>query len=356
MIITRLSPSAYNKFEECPNAFFIDYVLKLRGLVGKAAEKGTAVHAVLEILAEAKLAEQEGRLPCDIEHDSVTINVADIWAIDIESLCKFCYDHYTSIADHLDWKPADLRDVQKWVNLVLDSNYDPRKKTIFATEQYFKLPIQRDWAHYKFTSSVTGEVNEGKFCISGIIDIVYQEDENTLHCLDYKTGSARKDWITGEKKTFDKLMEDPQLRMYHYALKQMYPDIKNFLVSIYYMRVDNKPITLAFSDSEYDKTEEMIMRRFKQIKDTQIPPLNKTWKCKKFCHYGKTSFSKEEHGIEPLTEFRGGQLNKRGETMCMCSQVALSVRKVGMDKTVEEYYQGEDKKKVNENKKENTET
>lgn len=339
MIVTRLSPSAYNKWDECQNAYYIDYVLKWRTAVGKAADKGTIVHAVLEMLAKAKLQHQQGKDIC-IEHESLgePLCASDLWDFDIPALVYNTYDWYTTTKfSHQDWKNQDLVECQKWTGMVVDGPYDPRNKNVWSTEQYFKIPLNKDWATYEHVNE-DGSTERRPLSVTGIIDVVYYHDDiNCLESNDYKTGRQRKCFITGKEKDYDALMKDPQLRIYHWAMKKLYPEREHFLISIYYMRVDESPITLTFSDKDYEETEDMIYARFKDIIDTQIPVLNKSWRCKRFCPFGKQSFSEEEHGIKPMIEYRVGQLNKPGEKMCMCSQVNLKVHKIGIDKVTEEY-------------------
>ena len=58
MDITYFRSSSYNCFNLCQMQYFIEYVLGWENKVGKAATKGTITHKVLEVLAQAKLAEQ----------------------------------------------------------------------------------------------------------------------------------------------------------------------------------------------------------------------------------------------------------------------------------------------------------
>ena len=60
MIVTYFRSSSYNQYSMCPQAYYMTYVLGHQSPSGQAAEKGTIVHKVMECLAQAKLAHQQG--------------------------------------------------------------------------------------------------------------------------------------------------------------------------------------------------------------------------------------------------------------------------------------------------------
>ena len=130
--------------------------------------------------------------------------------------------------------------------------------------------------------------------------MITQPNENTAEIIDWKTG-RRLNWATGEEKTQEKLEVDPQLMIYYYAVKKLYPHIDNEIVTIYFIH-DGGPFSVAFDKSDLYKTEQLLKDKFKKIQHTLKPRLNKSWKCTKLCHYGKTTF--EGTNIEPITEYR----------------------------------------------------
>ena len=91
------------------------------------------------------------------------------------------------------------------------------------------------------------------------------------------------DWATGEEKTQEKLFNDAQLRIYHYAMKHLYPHDDTFLVTIYFIN-DGGAFTIHLQDEDLPKTEEMLKKKFQLIKETEKPNLVKSWKCSKLCH------------------------------------------------------------------------
>ena len=60
MLTLNISPSGFSTHEGCETDYFISYVLGHRGPGNIAADKGTIVHKVMEILAKNKLALQNG--------------------------------------------------------------------------------------------------------------------------------------------------------------------------------------------------------------------------------------------------------------------------------------------------------
>lgn len=109
-------------------------------------------------------------------------------------------------------------------------------------------------------------------------------------------------------------MVDPQLLIYYYAIRKLYPDIKNLIITIFFIN-DGGPYTLCFTDSDFVKVEKMVRAKFEKVKNTTIPRLTKTWKCSKFCYFGMNSFP--------------------GSSKTMCQDIERDIRTKGMTKVVE---------------------
>ena len=146
----------------------------------------------------------------------------------------------------------------------------------------------------------------------------------------HNTG-RRLDWATGEEKTYKKLCNDPQLMMYYYAIQHLYPEIDNFQLVIYFIN-DGGPFTLFFGKHQLPEIERIIREKFETIKESDFPILKKTWKCTKFCHFGRTSF--ENTSVLPIIEKRPHQITPVGEPMTKCEQVKYCIEKRGMDSVV----------------------
>lgn len=168
--------------------------------------------------------------------------------------------------------------------------------------------------------------------------IMVDSPDNTYLCTKnfiptHNTG-RRLDWATGQEKTLDKLQNDPQLRIYHYAISSLYPQYEHIICTIYFIN-DGGPFSICYDKSDLPQTENMLRRKFDLIKQTQIPKLNKTWKCTKLCHFGKTTF--ENSHVLPILEYRDGQVCSKDTYMTKCEQIKHDLEVKGVNNVIDEY-------------------
>jgi hypothetical protein len=314
----------------CEQQYFFEYVLGYRGPSNQKADKGTIVHKVLEILALIKHNEQK---KISVFEDDVVGSV-DINQYNLDVITKDVYDYYTSKFNHHKWTEKDFSDCKLWVNKAISYNngmFDPRNRHIVCPEQHFDIVIDKPWAKYKYNTS--DGILEGDLAIKGTIDLITQIDKNTFEIVDWKTG-RRLNWATGQEKTQEKLEDDPQLRIYHYAVQKLYPHIDNIMVTIFFIN-DGGAFSVYFDKSDLPKTEAMLRDKFEIIKKTRKPRLNKSWMCSKLCHYGKTTF--ENSQILPVIEYRDNQTCQKDSFMTKCEQVKHDIELKGIDAVVDEY-------------------
>jgi hypothetical protein len=314
----------------CEQQYFLEYVLGIRSPSNKKADKGTICHKVLEILAYIQLGNQNNE---KLYNDDIMgeINIKDY---DLDHIIEQVYSYYTSQFKHHEWELKDLKDCRLWVNKAItayNGSFDPRNRTILQPEQHFDILINKPWADYRYKTK-DGTL-EGKLAIKGTIDLITSVNDNTIEIVDWKTG-RRLDWATGEEKTLAKLQNDPQLRIYHYAVSQLYPHIEHIIFTINFIN-DGGAFSVCYDHSDLPKTEDMIRRKFETIKNTQIPQLNKSWKCTKLCHFGKTTFE-NTHAL-PILEYRDGQLCKVDAPMTKCEQIKHEIEVKGIDNVVDQY-------------------
>jgi hypothetical protein len=308
--------------------YFIEYNLGIRSPSNKKADKGTICHKVLEILAGIKLSMQN--------NESVYVDdiLGDIKVNDynLTHITEKIYNYYTSQFKHHVWEPKDYKDCHLWVNKAItehNGNFDPRNRNILQPEQHFDIVIKKPWAYYKYNK----ENLEGYLAIKGTIDLITKVNDNTIEIIDWKTGK-RLDWATGQEKTLAKLQDDPQLRIYHYAVSNLYPEYDHIMVSINFIN-DGGAFTICYDKNDLPKTENMIRMKFDAIKNTKIPQLNKSWKCSKLCHFGKTTF--ENSSILPIIEYRDHQICKVDTYMTKCEQIKHDIGIKGIDTVIDEY-------------------
>lgn len=330
MIITYFRSSSYNAHSMCEQQYFLEYVLGWRGLSNKKADKGTIVHKILEILAVIKKAEQDKET--SINDDILGKIQTDDYSLD--EIINQVYDYYSGVNTHHEWFDKDRDDCYNWVYKTLKFNngmFDPRQREIVCPEQHFDFVIKQPWAKYSYDTP-EGKL-EGYLGLKGTIDLITKVDDNFYEIVDWKTG-RRLNWATGKEKTQECLEKDPQLRIYHYAASQLYPNIENIMISINFIN-DGGPFSICFNKSDLIATEQMLKEKFEIIKRTRKPRLHKTWMCSKLCHFGKTTF--ENTHVPTMTEYRDNQVCKKENIMTKCEQIKHDIELKGIDNVVEEY-------------------
>lgn len=314
----------------CEQQYFLEYVLGWRGPSGQKADKGTIVHKVLEILAFIKQASQNNKT---LVSDNI-IGKIDINNYNLDDISNAVYDYYATANNHHNWKDKDRKECIKWIYKAIEFNngmFDPRNRNILCPEQHFDFVIDRSWSKYKFDTA-DGAI-EGNLALKGTIDLITKIDDNFLEIIDWKTGK-RLNWATGKEKTHEQLENDPQLRIYHYAVNHLYPEIDNVMITINFIN-DGGPFSMCFQKSDLIKTELMLKEKFEKIKSVKRPYLNKSWMCKKLCHFGKTTF--ENTSIDPMIEYRDNENIEKGQFMTKCEQVYHDLQLHGMENVVQSY-------------------
>jgi hypothetical protein len=306
-------------------------VLGHRSPSNKKADKGTIVHKILEILAGIKLAQQNSK---NIYVDDI-IGDVDVNVYDLEIIIEQIYTHYSSQFKHHVWEPKDLKDCRNWTYKALSDHngaFDPRTRLIVKPEQHFDIVIDKPWADYQY--EIGGGVLEGKLAIKGTVDLITEVNSSTLEVIDWKTG-RRLDWATGQEKTLEKLHKDPQLKIYHYALSKLYPSYDHVIMSINFIN-DGGAFSICFDKSDLASTEDIIRKKFEEIKKCKRPKLSKTWKCTKLCHFGKNTFQ-DHTSILPILEYRDGQVCSKGSYMTMCEQIKHDTELHGIKSVIDNY-------------------
>jgi hypothetical protein len=312
--------------------YFISYVLGHQSASGKKAQLGTVVHKVLEVLASCtkKIQDTPEKKSLYITDDAIgKVNFTKKnlhTKTFVYKILDRSYDYYTENCTHK-YTGADKKFCTTQVNVALDYNdgqFDPRKRHIVDTEPQFDIPIEEPWA--KFKHVVDGKEVEAQLAIKGTIDLVTKVDDKIIEVVDWKTGQ-RKNWATGEQKTYEKLMEDPQLLLYHYAISKLYPDYEQSIMTIFFTR-DGGPFSMCFDESDQKKFLKMLEDRVKQIRHNEFPrpcSRNRTsFKCTRLCDFYKknwegTNISMCEHVENHLTAFG------HDETVKKCTKEGFSV-------------------------------
>lgn len=320
MLVTYLRSSSFNCHETCPLSFFIEYNLGIRGKSNIKADMGTCVHKVMEVLAINKKGLQDKAKECE---DDIYGKFKPTKKPNINKIIEKVYAHYSKAFSHHNWTEDEFAKVKLWVEKTLsfgDGAFDPLNQNIYSPEMEFDIAIDEPWSN-------------GEYFIKGTMDLVVAHGDGLYEIVDYKTG-RRLNWGTGEEKTFEKLQQDPQLKLYHYAATKLIPDAKEIMVTIYFIN-DGGPFTMSFGPAELESTVEMLRQKFEEIKATKLPKQNKSWKCSKLCNAGKTTF--ENTHVAPIIEGRNGKTTPQGQIMTKCEQTYYAIQKYGIDFVQENY-------------------
>jgi hypothetical protein len=304
--------------------YFITYVLGHQPDSGKKAELGTIVHKVMETLAQLKKYQQDNpkKLTLSIEDDALkTVSIKKNELLTdtlVDKLLSRSFDFYTGGSKHTFTKgDKDLCLKLVWDTLKYnDGQFDPRLRKIVAAEPHFDIPIDEDWAFYEY--EVNGQKVKGQLAIKGTIDLVTETEEGIIEVIDWKTG-RRLDWATGEEKTYGKLCSDPQLLLYNYAISKLFPQYKQSIMSIFFIK-DGGPFSMCFDKADEKRFLEMLKERFLDIKKNEKPqpisPNRENWKCTKLCHYCKNKWPETDQN--------------------MCIYIENSIKTNGMEQTIKD--------------------
>ena len=325
MIVTYIRSSSYNGYDYCQMQYFLTYVLGHRSDSGKKADLGTMVHKVMEVLAGLKKFQQDNprKKYLVVDDDAVAqvrIHKDQLLTKEcVEDLVDLSFNSYKKGSKHK-WTAADRKEVSRLSWLALDWNegqFDPRYRNVVDPEPHFDIPIEEDWAKYEYEMP-NGEVIQGRLAIKGTIDLVTKVDDDTIEVIDWKTG-RRLDWASGQEKDFKKLTSDAQLLLYNYAISKLYPDYKQAIMSIFFIK-DGGPFSMCFDKSDQEKFLGMLKNRFEEIKANVSPkPLRDDrshWKCTKLCHFYKNDWP--------------------GTDTPICIHVGNKIKSDGLEKTVKD--------------------
>ena len=324
MLVTYIRSSSYNNYAYCQMQYFITYVLGHQPDSGKKAELGTIVHKVMECLAQFKKEHQDSPRKSNliINDDAlgkVSIKKTELYTNSlVEQLVQKSFSFYTSGSKH-NFSKADNNDCGKlvWDTLQYnDGQFDPRNRKIVAAEPHFDIPIDEDWAYYEY--EIDGKKVKGQLAIKGTIDLVTESSDGVIEVIDWKTG-RRLDWATGEEKTYEKLCNDPQLLLYNYAISKLFPEYKQSIMSIFFIK-DGGPFSMCFDENDQKNFLKMLKQRFQDIQKNNTPrPISENrenWKCTKLCHYCKNNWP--------------------GTDQNMCIYIENTLKSKGMSETLKE--------------------
>jgi len=282
MIITYIRSSSLSSFDLCEMSYYLQYNLNIPQKPNPRTTYGSITHKSLELLALRKLAEQNNLSEFDAD-DFGILKVSDTT---YKNVLALSFEYYKNL-EQPDFGKSDYDECKRVFELAINNNggmFNPLNLNVFRAEQTFDFELPYEWAKYKYKMP-DGQIIEGQLSCKGTVDLIVKEDSNTLSYLDYKTG-ARKDWATGKEKDYDALMKDKQLWLYFIALNKLFPEYKNIIMSIFFIK-DGGVFTLPFSKDDIPKAEQTLREYFAKIRFAQVPKLRNDYVCRSFCYFGK---------------------------------------------------------------------
>lgn len=348
-----ISKSSLEKFGNCENSYYLSYSLGYREPPRKRTIIGSALHAVMEVISLVKIEIQNGKIEGVVNHEELGEIPWDKISYDLPSLltneevdkvnssrknkqtykseCKLSYgairygrEFINSLIErswefclkqdvsfwNKPWMPVDKVELFNFCWMSLEQ-YPLRDKKIIAVEKQFDLPIVHE----------SCKLENGEYVkMKGFIDLIVEVAPNILEVLDFKTG-VRSNLYTGEEYTLGYFSKDIQLCMYRFAVKRLYPGVKEVITSISYIR-DGGTFSCAEIDNHDEYIFEVVRSHVEELKNCKQPTVfsedREDFRCKHICYFAKKkTFS---------------------DTKCDCEVIRDSVRENGLDYTTLMYH------------------
>lgn len=288
MFVGFLRSSSLKEFNNgCPFRYFIEYCLGYRSVPGKAAIIGTAIHKMMELLARAKQKLDDHSVFYDEEFDK-TYDVEHLLNVDNDlELADEVWGFYTKENSDVEWVRADYTKYKRIIRKGLQF-FDPRlEEDIITVEEHFQIPFD-DTQLY------------------GTMDLVVNQD-GLYNIVDYKSGSHNN-------YTLEDFENDVQVKTYTYVVSQLY-GTTNIAFSLIYM--DHfKRFDVIYDEEYINGLGDQLLGIYDNIKNCTSPPRDISWKCSKWCQWGKT-------------------YAENGKTVCNFLYDNLIFN--GMDRTIKDY-------------------
>lgn len=293
MKIESCSPSRLGVADKCDFKYYLSYVLGISDKLSSspfASNFGKSVHNVLEAYALARgeldwrqalldEIQKEDMRPYDLM-EKASKRVKGSFFVDRDCYsCPYFNKETANCAvmgksvDEFEGCPKILHDdaiamteaaikrYGKYFNTGIKSPENPDGK-VLGVEHEFTIEIGKDkWGD--------------PIIMHGLIDLVIEEDDDTVIVVDYKTGF--------KTQTSEELMKDMQARMYSVAAKHEFPNYKYVLLSFDYFR--GSPTDVVFTRAEDETTKEVVRRKWNEIKGkTSVKRRAQDWYCQYLCN------------------------------------------------------------------------
>jgi hypothetical protein len=163
--------SLYNSWDWCQHQTALQYAFGFHSKSGIKAAMGTITHKALQIIADQKLATQNGQTSID----DPELGKFDVDYNDIDKITARAFAYYEKIETHLKLFPTHLSEciynVKKALNYC-NGLVNPKNKKIVATEQFFDFAVDKPWSD--------------DLRMKGTIDLITEISDNIYEVIDYK--------------------------------------------------------------------------------------------------------------------------------------------------------------------------
>jgi len=306
-----ISPSRIKTFDMCKFKYWLTYHTDHKLKSNWGASHGSLLHDILENYSNGSDLDWTARLyrgyggkleTTDKFGKPTVMETPLVWAKPDEYTDRKPYCDTCPYADYNDGvcsiSLASLKELPGCPRDLFDGSVSMLASTIDRYQDIWKKTLRNSQGNlvgteYEFKITVPGT----EVPMVGIMDLVTEEDSDTVHIMDYKTGS----WT----QTYQECCDDIQVKMYSLAARREFIDdvnkkgykYKNVILTFDYFT--KSPITLAFTKEEDNETERWVRNKIQEIQSTEwitrIVRNNqefeerRSWKCRSLCDTGVCS-------------------------------------------------------------------
>ena len=167
-----LNYSKYTQYISCPFKFDLSYNLGFSRLGGKAANRGTVFHEIMQ---------------------NLNLKLKDGEIVSEEKLAEITYDAYNQMFDIEKAYSSSEEDLSKEDKQKI-ADYEEFKNNV--KEYYYKFSVNRE----VLDAELDFELFRGNYILNGAIDLIYKDSDGELVVLDYKYAKYKPDHIDGYEK------------------------------------------------------------------------------------------------------------------------------------------------------------
>jgi hypothetical protein len=238
--------------------------------------KGSAVHEALEAWVNFKLGvkEEENGPPVNEDWQEVLrqyYEKSKLWELDQRKPDKGGFPHpVEKTCESCPWATKDDRCeiANKAISAVdgcprpnFEGDIELIEKTLSRTD-YDPLALDDDGNFKKkiIGAEVPFDMELGGVRVRGIIDLLFEHDEETIEVCDYKTGKSM---------SFAKVQSDPQARIYAAVCRILYPQYSYVDVTMHYLK--KRPVTVPFGPEDDKLTVKALQYNAEMIAENENP-------------------------------------------------------------------------------------